>query len=157
MLKTFPRGGVHPDDSKISANSPIKVSPLPNKVYVMLNQSAGAPAIPLVKKGDHIKTGQLIAKGEAFISANIHSPVTGIVDKIDQISSVISHIFPERSFTISDVEGSFSGSNRKQITLILSQEEMPVLLNSLNSIDEKFFLYYNQVDGIVGRFMYSKF
>ncbi|MDD3051168.1 MAG: YitT family protein [Candidatus Cloacimonetes bacterium] len=86
-----------------------------------------------------------------------YSRVTINVDKIDQISSVISHIFPERSFTISDVEGSFSGSNRKQITLILSQEEMPVLLNSLNSIDEKFFLYYNQVDGIVGRFMYSKF
>ncbi|MDI3478942.1 MAG: H+/Na+-translocating ferredoxin:NAD+ oxidoreductase subunit [Rikenellaceae bacterium] len=91
MLKTFPRGGVHPDDSKISANSPIKVSPLPNKVYVMLNQSAGAPAIPLVKKGDHIKTGQLIAKGEAFISANVHSPVTGIVDKIDQITDATGY------------------------------------------------------------------
>ncbi|HNW20904.1 MAG TPA: electron transporter RnfC, partial [Bacteroidales bacterium] len=91
MLKTFPRGGVHPDDCKISANSPINVAPLPNKVFVMLNQSAGAPAIPLVKKGDQVKTGQLIAKGEAFISANVHSPVTGIVDKIDQITDATGY------------------------------------------------------------------
>jgi electron transport complex protein RnfC len=85
MLKTFPRGGVHPNDFKISANSAISIAPLPDKVYVMINQSAGAPATILVKKGDQVKTGQLIAKGEAFISANLHSPVTGIVDKIDQI------------------------------------------------------------------------
>jgi electron transport complex protein RnfC len=40
----------------------------------------------VVKKGDRVKTGQLIAKGEAFISANVHSSVTGVVQKIDEIS-----------------------------------------------------------------------
>ncbi|MGB3841261.1 MAG: electron transporter RnfC, partial [Bacteroidales bacterium] len=85
MLKTFPKGGVHPDDCKLTAKSPIFVATLPDKVYIMLNQSAGAPAVPIVKKGDKVKTGQLIAKGEAFISSNVHSPVTGTIDKIDPI------------------------------------------------------------------------
>ncbi|MDX1315498.1 MAG: electron transporter RnfC, partial [Eudoraea sp.] len=53
------------------------------KAFVSVTQHLGAPANILVKKGDEVKTGQLLAKGEAFISANIHSPVTGKVLKID--------------------------------------------------------------------------
>jgi electron transport complex protein RnfC len=51
-----------------------------------LNQNLGAPAVPLVNKGDAVKTGQLIAKGEAFISSNIHSSVSGKVLKIDEMA-----------------------------------------------------------------------
>jgi len=85
-LKTFKKGGVHPPENKLSQNAPIKVLPLPDMVYITLSQHLGVPANPVVKKGDIVKAGQLIAKGEAFISANIHSSVSGVVDKIDDIT-----------------------------------------------------------------------
>ncbi len=83
-LKTFPLGGVHPEEGKYTASKAIEVLPIPERVYIPLSQSLGAPSIPVVNKGDRVKTGQLIAKGEAFISANIHSSVTGVVEKIDE-------------------------------------------------------------------------
>lgn len=83
-LKTFPLGGVHPDDCKYTASKAIQILPIPERVYISLSQNLGVPAVPIVKKGDKVKTGQLIAKAEAFISANIHSSATGIVEKIDE-------------------------------------------------------------------------
>lgn len=86
LIKTFSVGGIHPPENKLSANKPIEEIDIPEKVYISLNQNIGAPPVLLVKKGDKVKTGQLIAKGEAFISANIHSSVTGIVEKIEDFT-----------------------------------------------------------------------
>ncbi|NSW46263.1 MAG: electron transport complex subunit RsxC [Bacteroidales bacterium] len=83
-LKTFPLGGVHPEEGKFTAQKAIEILPIPERVYIPLSQSLGAPSVPIINKGDRVKTGQLIAKGEAFISANIHSSVTGTVEKIDE-------------------------------------------------------------------------
>ncbi|MCD4735424.1 MAG: electron transporter RnfC, partial [Bacteroidales bacterium] len=85
MLKTFKLGGVHPPENKISDKQEIKVLPVPEKVWLPISQHLGAPAKALVKRGDEVKVGQLIAKGEAFISANIHSSVSGKVTKIDNV------------------------------------------------------------------------
>lgn len=82
-LKTFSLGGVHPPENKLSADTPIQSLGLPKQVCLPLNQNLGAPATPVVNKGDKVKTGTLVAKGEAFISANLHSPVSGTVLKID--------------------------------------------------------------------------
>ncbi len=84
-MKTFKTGGVHPPEKKFSENQPIEVLPLPETVSIPLSQHLGAPAVPVINKGDKVKTGQLIAKGESFISANIHSSVTGTVTKIDDV------------------------------------------------------------------------
>ncbi|PLW94325.1 MAG: electron transport complex subunit RsxC [Marinilabiliales bacterium] len=83
MLKTFKLGGVHPPENKLSAHKAIEAIEAPEKIFVPLGQNLGAPSVATVKRGDKVKTGQLIAKGEAFISAMIHSPVSGTVDKID--------------------------------------------------------------------------
>jgi electron transport complex protein RnfC len=85
MLKTFIKGGVHPDENKLSSGAAIQSLPIPAEVQISLGQSLGAPAKALVAKGDSVKTGQLIARGEAFISANVHSSVSGKVIKIDDI------------------------------------------------------------------------
>jgi len=85
MLKTFKLGGVHPPENKISAEAAIETLPIPKRVYVMVTQHLGAPSVALVKKGDDVKTGQLIAKSSGFISANVHSPVTGKVFKVDDV------------------------------------------------------------------------
>lgn len=85
MLKTFKLGGVHPPENKISADAAIEMLPVPKRVYVMVTQHLGAPSSAIVKKGDEVKTGQLIAKSSGFISANVHSPVTGTVFKVDDV------------------------------------------------------------------------
>jgi Na+-translocating ferredoxin:NAD+ oxidoreductase subunit C len=82
-LKTFKLGGVHPEENKLSASQAIEALPLPKKAFVPLSQHLGSPAKSIVQKGDAVKTGQLIAQAEGFISANIHSPFTGKVSRID--------------------------------------------------------------------------
>lgn len=76
-------GGVHPHDNKISTEAVIEQMPLPEKVVVLMNQHLGAPATPVVAKGDKVKVGQLIGEAQAFMCANVHSPVSGTVTKID--------------------------------------------------------------------------
>ncbi len=79
---TFGIGGVHPNDSKISADCRIEVLPLPKTVYVSMAQHLGAPAKPVVEVGAEVKTGQVIAEPGGFISAFVHSPATGTVKSI---------------------------------------------------------------------------
>lgn len=62
---------------------PIEYLPVPGNVVIPLSQHIGAPANPVVSKGDKVKTGQLIAEGKGFVSANIHSSVSGKVSKVD--------------------------------------------------------------------------
>ena len=82
-MKTFGRGGAHPEENKLTNDCSIEVFPLPKQGVVFVSQHLGAPATLVVKKGDRVKTGQLIAKAEQFICANTHSPYTGIISKID--------------------------------------------------------------------------
>lgn len=84
MLKTFSIGGIHPAGNKLSAGSSIQVLPVPEVVKVPVAQHIGAPAQPIVAKGDIVKVGQLIAQSAGFVSANVHSPVSGTVEKIDE-------------------------------------------------------------------------
>lgn len=83
MLKTFSIGGIHPAENKLSANSAIQALPIPQMVTIPISQHIGAPATPIVAKNDEVKVGQLIAKSSGFVSANIHSSVSGTVVKID--------------------------------------------------------------------------
>ncbi len=85
MLKTFPVGGVHPPENKITANTPIEYLPLPESVIIPVSQHIGSPATPVVNKGDIVKTGQIIAEGKGFVTSNIHSSVSGKVNKIDSV------------------------------------------------------------------------
>ncbi|MDR3269818.1 MAG: electron transport complex subunit RsxC [Tannerella sp.] len=82
MLRTFRTGGIHPPENKRSANQKIAFLPIPEHVIIPLNQHAGAPAEAIVRKGDAVKVGTLLAKAGGFVSANIHSPVSGVVRKI---------------------------------------------------------------------------
>ena len=83
-MKTFRIGGIHPHDNKqYSAHKPITEVALPKKAIIPLSQHIGAPAKPIVQKGDKVLVGQLIAEAGGFVSANIHSPVSGTVTKID--------------------------------------------------------------------------
>ena len=84
-MKTFPIGGVHPSENKLSGAKPIEVLPLPDAVAIPLAQHIGAPAAAKVAKGDKVLTGQLIAEASSFMSANIHSPISGTVTAVDAV------------------------------------------------------------------------
>jgi len=80
--RTF-SGGCHPGDYKsATARKAIEPFPLPEEAVVILSQHIGAPAKAVVAKGDAVKTGQLIGEAGGFVSAPVHSPVTGTVDKV---------------------------------------------------------------------------
>jgi electron transport complex protein RnfC len=102
VLKTFPLGGIHPPENKLTAGKSIKQLPLPESVTIPVSQHIGAPAGIIVNKGDSVKTGQLIATGKGFVSSNIHSSVSGKVNKIDTIIDTSGY---RQTAVFIDVEG----------------------------------------------------
>ena len=82
-LKTFSMGGVHPEENKITAKVATVVAPLPQQAIFPLSQHIGAPAKPVVNRGDKVKVGTLIAEANGFVSAPIYSSVSGTVLKVD--------------------------------------------------------------------------
>ncbi|NRD21888.1 electron transport complex subunit RsxC [Winogradskyella litoriviva] len=85
MLKTFPKGGIHPEENKITSSKAIKKMPIPKVVYVPIAQHIGIPSEIIVDKKDKVEIGQVIAKSGGFVSSNIHSPIAGTVTKLDMI------------------------------------------------------------------------
>ena len=83
MSQTF-KGGVHPDDSKsYTKGRPIEQLPPPEKVILPMSMHIGAPCSPLVKVGDRVLLGQMIASSEAPMSAPIHATVSGVVSTVE--------------------------------------------------------------------------
>lgn len=101
-MKTFSKGGVHPSENKLSAASAIREAQLPKQAVFSLYQHIGAPAKPVVEKGDMVKVGTLLAEANGFVSAPVYSSVSGKVNKID---NVIDASGLRRQAVIVDVEG----------------------------------------------------
>lgn len=83
-MKTFRKGGIHPPELKTTADCPILEMPVPVELRIMLSQNIGAPSRPVVKPGEHVEAGQMIAEATGFVSVPIHSPVAGTVKKLEQ-------------------------------------------------------------------------
>ncbi len=126
MLKTFRIGGVHPPENKLSASEKIQTLPVPEQVTIPLSQHIGVPATPVVQKGDTVKAGQLIAQANGFVSANIHSSVSGTVVAIDNITDAAG--LPKPAITIR-TEGDewmpeIDRSGKVEHNITLSKEEI---------------------------------
>ena len=102
MLKTFSIGGIHPPDNKLAAQSAFVQLPPEGTVSLFLGQHIGAPAEPVVAKGDKVKVGQLVAKAAGFVSANIHASVSGTVTGIEPVSDLSGF---KRTAIVIQVEG----------------------------------------------------
>jgi len=77
--KTF-AGGVHLSERKeLTVDKKIRAIPAPDEIVLPLRQHIGAPNEPLVKVGDAVRIGQRIGEAKAFVSAHVHSPVSGKV------------------------------------------------------------------------------
>jgi len=83
-LPTFKKG-IHPDDMKSLTNQkPVEKIPIPEEVFIPLQQHIGVSGDILVEKGDEVKTGQVIGKSEKFVSSPVHASITGQVKTIDK-------------------------------------------------------------------------
>lgn len=125
-MKTFARGGVHPPENKLSSHSRIHDLEIPRSVVLPLSQHLGAPAKPVVNKGDVVKTGQLIARGDGFVSSSVHASVSGKVSKIDDVVDMSGY---KRPAVFIDTEGDewVDGIDRSPAlatTILLSGQEI---------------------------------
>ena len=125
-MKTFPVGGVHPPENKLTAGIAIQHLPLPASVAIPVSQHIGEPAVVIVNKGDRVKTGQMIAQSKGFVSSNIHSSVSGTVNKID---TVIDTTGFRQTAVFIDTEGdewieTIDRSDETPVEVILSPEEI---------------------------------
>ncbi len=86
--RLFP-GGTHPHEGvngkSVNSGNAIHELPAPQRVYIPLSQHIGAPAKALVQKGDQVKVGQKIAEAGGFVSAPVHSSVSGTVVGIQDV------------------------------------------------------------------------
>lgn len=102
MIKTF-RGGLHVHDEKNTRNSPITEFPAPKTVCIPMQQHIGAPATPLVAKGDYVCVGQVIGRFDNGLSCPVHASISGTVKDIEMRPSYTgygktAHIVIENDF-----------------------------------------------------------
>ena len=115
---------IHPPEFKeVTRYKKIETPPLPNRVALLLSQHTGTPSEPVVKVGDIVKTGSLIASSKGFISSNLHSSVSG---KVIAIEDTIHPIIGNYKAVLIESDGRdvkvFSDSYRD--ALHLSREEI---------------------------------
>lgn len=86
-MKLFPiRGGIHPHYRKsLSAECAIAAMPCPKLLYLQVQQHIGAPAEPVVRVGDRVLKGQVVARGIGMVSATHHAPTSGTVTDITEV------------------------------------------------------------------------
>lgn len=123
-LKTFKIGGVHPHDNKLTAEKTTIAAPLPEKAYFLLSQHIGVPAKAVVKRGDKVKVGTLLAEAGGFVSAPIYSSVSGTVAKIDTVADASGYLRPA---IIVDVEGDEWEENIDRSSKLEKLEDHPEL------------------------------
>ncbi|WP_416197682.1 MAG: electron transport complex subunit RsxC [Sporanaerobacter sp.] len=130
------KGGVHvPHNKELTSGIPLKRAKEPEMVVIPLQQHIGAPCEVLVKVGDSVKVGQKIGQAKAFVSAPIHSSVSGIVKKIAPMVSPVG-------MTVNCIVIESDGSNE------LDENIKPK--GSLDSLSQKEILEIIKEAGITG-------
>lgn len=84
-FKSFKRGGIHPDPSKLTQGMPIVEIGVSSEIRLELAESIGVPSRCIVKPGQSVSAGEMIAEAAAFVSAPVHSPVAGEVKRIEKL------------------------------------------------------------------------
>lgn len=88
MSKKKHLNAIHVSHEKHTAGCATEVMAIPPTVSISMSQHIGAPCNPLVAKGDYVKVGQIIGDTDAFVSAPIHSSVSGTVKEISTVRSI---------------------------------------------------------------------
>ena len=116
-----PRWGVHPDDHKRpAADAPVRQMPLPNKLYIPLQQHVGQPARPIVVVGQKVLKGALIAEPQGRISAPVHASTSGTVVAIGDITAPHPSSLPVMAITI-EADGPGTQGRQHQVLRNLAE------------------------------------
>ncbi|MCD6379156.1 electron transport complex subunit RsxC [bacterium] len=129
MAKGF-FGGIHPDYHKeMASGKPIKVMPLPEQLIVYFSQNLGAPSKPVVKVGDEVKKGQVIAQAGGFVSSSVHSPTSGKIKSIGFYPSPVGTEM-EAAVIIPDGEDEWvEGCNKERDISALTPDEIKSIVS----------------------------
>ena len=123
-IRTFRIGGIHPEENKLSNDAVTQQAPLPKVAIFPMSQHIGAPAKPVVKKGDKVKVGTLIAEAGGFVSANIYSSVSGTVLKVDNAINASGYQQPAITITVEGDEWEESIDRSDKLETLDSHPEL---------------------------------
>ena len=123
-IRTFRIGGIHPEENKLSNDAVTQQAPLPKVAIFPMSQHIGAPAKPVVKKGDKVKVGTLIAEAGGFVSANIYSSVSGTVLKVDNAINASGYQQPAITITVEGDEWEESIDRSEKLETLYSHPEL---------------------------------
>ncbi len=101
-MKLFPiRGGIHPEYRKeLTSEKAIEVLPMPAELFIPLQQHIGAPAEALVREGDLVKKGQMIARSSGVVSAPQHAPTSGRIKAVAELLAPHASGLPQPTIVI---------------------------------------------------------
>ena len=122
--RTFRIGGVHPEENKLTHEAVTQVAPLPKQAIFPLSQHIGAPAKPVVAKGDKVKVGTLIAEAGGFVSAPIYSSVSGTVFKVDTAIDATGYRKPVIIINVEGDEWEESIDRSEKLELLADHPEL---------------------------------
>lgn len=140
--------GVSLEENKITAKKPIETLPIPEKVILPLQQSLGAPCEFIVKRKDTVKTGQKIADTNSYVSAPVHSSVSGSVLKITKILNPATCALIDALVIESDGEDSWVDC--KKLFDIDDSDNFPGLKKIVRSLGREKILEKIKEAGVVG-------
>lgn len=123
-IKTFSMGGIHPRENKLTHEVPTIVAELPKQAIFPLSQHIGAPANPIVKKGDKVKVGTMIAEPGGFVSAPIYSSVSGTVFKVDTAIDATGYRKPAIIINVEGDEWEESIDRSNKLELVADHHEL---------------------------------
>ena len=123
-IRTFRIGGIHPEENKLSNDAITQQAPLPKVAIFPMSQHIGAPAKPVVKKGDKVKVGTLIAEAGGFVSAHIYSSVSGTVLKVDNAINASGYQQPAITITVEGDEWEDSIDRSDKLETLESHPEL---------------------------------
>ena len=101
-MKLFPiRGGIHPEYRKeLTSEKAIEALPMPAELFIPLQQHIGAPAEALVREGDLVKKGQMIARSQGVVSAPQHAPTSGRIKTVGDLPAPHPSGLPQPTIVI---------------------------------------------------------
>lgn len=122
--RTFHIGGVHPDENKLSNEAQTIAAPLPKTAIFPMSQHIGAPAKPVVKRGDKVKVGTMIGEAGGFVSAPIFSSVSGTVAKVDNAIDASGYLKPAVTITVEGDEWEESIDRSDKLETLAAHPEL---------------------------------
>ena len=123
-IRTFRIGGIHPEENKLTHEVATVTAALPKQAIFPLSQHIGAPAKPVVQKGDKVKVGTLIAEAGGFVSAPIFSSVSGTVFKIDTAIDATGYRKPAIIINVEGDEWEDSIDRSEKLELVKDHSEL---------------------------------